>query len=156
MKILVRSTPTGSQPNTFGAVKMPDKGVAARDEQGRFLQGQSGNPRGKIKGTRNEITLMRLTLEKALREYIAEPDKAQKLLQGIDRVIDIALEGEEKHAIGAMKLLLEKVMPSLPPQLEAEAAQTDKKLTIIIQTNLDAAVPIQIIDGEYHEVDEHE
>ena len=47
-------------------------------------------------------------------------------------------------------------MPSLPPQLEAEAAQTDKKLTIIIQTNLDAAVPIQIIDGEYHEVDEHE
>lgn len=127
--------------------------VAERDEGGRFLKGQSGNPRGKIKGTRNEITLMRLTLEKALREYVAEPVNAEKLLRGIDRVIDIALEGEEKHAVGAMKLLLEKVMPSMPPQLEAEAAQTDRKLHIIIQTNLDAAVPIQIIDGEYAEVE---
>lgn len=126
-----------------------------RDAGGRFVKGVSGNPLGKAKGVRNEITLMRLTLEKALREYIAEPDNSRKLLEGIDRVIDIALNGEEKHAIGAMKLLLEKVMPSMPPQVEHEAQAANRRLHIIIQTNLDAAVPVQVIEGEYEEIEDN-
>ena len=48
---------------------------SARDESGRFLPGQSGNPAGKRPGTKNRATLMaegeaeallRLVVEKAL------------------------------------------------------------------------------------------
>lgn len=127
-----------------------------RDEQGRFPKGKSGNPAGKAKGVRNEITLMRLTLEKALREYVGNPANAEQLLQGIDRIIHIAVNAEDdKHAIAAMKLLLEKVMPSIPPQVAEEAVQTDKKLTIIIQTNPDAKVPVRaILEGEFTDIEE--
>lgn|SRR5690606_22661404 len=128
-----------------------------RDEKGRFPKGVSGNPKGKAKGVRNEITLMRLTLEKALREYIGNPANAEQLLAGIDRIIDIAVNSpDEKQAISAMKLLLEKVMPSMPPQVEQEAQEADKRLQIIIQTNPDAKVPIQVINGEYEEIENAE
>ena len=127
-----------------------------RTEAGRFPKGQSGNPAGKAKGVRNEITLMRLTLEKALREYVGNPANAEQLLAGIDRIIEIAVNAEDdKHAIAAMKLLLEKVMPSIPPQVAEEAVQTDKKLTIIIQTNPDAKVPVRaILEGEFTNIEE--
>ena len=127
-----------------------------RTEAGRFPKGQSGNPAGKAKGVRNEITLMRLTLEKALREYVGNPANAEQLLAGIDRILEIAVNAEDdKHAIAAMKLLLEKVMPSIPPQVAEEAVQTDKKLTIIIQTNPDAKVPVRaILEGEFTDIEE--
>lgn len=128
-----------------------------RDDKGRFPKGVSGNPKGKAKGVRNEITLMRLTLEKALREYIGNPANAEMLLAGIDRIIDIAVNSpDEKQAISAMKLLLEKVMPSMPPQVEQEAQEADKRLQIIIQTNPDAKVPIQVIEGEYEVIENGE
>jgi hypothetical protein len=128
-----------------------------RDGGGRFVKGVSGNPKGKAKGVRNEITLMRLTLEKALREYIGNPANAEQLLAGIDRIIDIAVNSpDEKQAISAMKLLLEKVMPSMPPQVEQEAQEADKRLQIIIQTNPDAKVPIQVIEGEYEVIENGE
>lgn len=111
-----------------------------------------------MKGTRNEITLLRLTLEKALREYIGNPANAEQLLAGIDRIIDIAVNSpDEKQAISAMKLLLEKVMPSMPPQVEQEAQEADRRLQIIIQTNPDAKVPIQVIENvEYEEIEDAE
>lgn len=129
-----------------------------RDANGRFPKGISGNPKGKMKGTRNEITLLRLTLEKALREYIGNPANAEQLLAGIDRIIDIAVNSpDEKQAISAMKLLLEKVMPSMPPQVEQEAQEADRRLQIIIQTNPDAKVPIQVIENvEYEEIEDAE
>jgi len=36
---------------------------AARDERGRFVPGQSGNPAGKVPGTRNRATLLRAALD---------------------------------------------------------------------------------------------
>src|SRR5260370_18610164 len=34
-----------------------------RDERGRFVPGQSGNPAGKVPGTRNRATLLRAALD---------------------------------------------------------------------------------------------
>ena len=39
------------------------KGIAARDANGRFLPGQSGNPAGKTPGTRNRATILREALQ---------------------------------------------------------------------------------------------
>lgn len=130
------------------------QGLIQRDHKGRFLPGQSGNPEGKAKGLRNYITHERLMLEAALRDYVADPSQAQKLLSGLDRVLNIAVDSEdEKTALQAMKLLLDRVMPAMPPKEQEEAQQTDKKLQIIIQTNPNATVPVQtVIEGVATEV----
>lgn len=125
------------------------KSVVARDHKGRFVPGQSGNPAGKAKGLKNYITHERMMLEAALRDYVADPRRANKLLSGLDRVLDIANGEDDKTALSAMKLLLDRVMPAMPPKEAEEADKTDKRLQIIIQTNPDAKRPVQtVIDGK--------
>jgi hypothetical protein len=129
--------------------------VAVRDDKGRFVPGQSGNPQGKAKGVKNYITHERLMLEAALRDYVGEPDQASKLLQGIDRILNLAVEGEDKHALSAMKLLLDRVMPAMPIKEAEDAEKTDRRLEIIIKTNPDAKVPVQAcVDGEFTTIEE--
>lgn len=120
--------------------------TVTRDEKGRFVQGQSGNPAGKAQGVKNMMTLERLSFERALRQYVQEPERAEKLLLGIDRVLGIATSAEkDSDAIGAMKLMLDRVMPSLPPKVSEEAERTDTKLQIVIQTNSHAKTPVEAV-----------
>lgn len=129
--------------------------LVERDVGGRFVKGQSGNPAGKTKGLRNFITVERLALEKALRLYVSKPQQAKKLLAGIDRVLTIAVKGEDKDAISAMKLMLDRVMPAMPPKMEEDAGDAVKRLQIIIVTNPDAKVPVQqVIEGECKPVED--
>ena len=131
------------------------KELVVRDDKGRFVPGQSGNPAGKAKGLRNYITHERLMLESALRDYVGKPEQAQKLIEGIERVLTIATQGDDKDAISAMKLLLDRVLPAMPPKLEEEQERTDTRLEIIIRTNPDAKVPVQaVVDGEFTEINE--
>jgi len=125
-----------------------------RDDKGRFLPGQSGNPAGKAKGLKNYITHERLMLEAALRDYVGDPTNSARLIQGIDRVLRIAAEGEDKEALSAMKLLLDRVMPAMPPKEVEDAEKTDRKLQIIIQTNPNATSPVHaVVEGvEYEEI----
>lgn len=130
-----------------------------RDTGGRFVKGQSGNPAGKAKGVKNAMTLERLAFERALRQYVAEPDRAEQLLKGIDRVLQIAVTAEkDSDSVAAMKLMLDRVMPAMPPKLSEEAEKTDNKLQIIIQTNPHTRVPVEAvtINGVAHEVTEDE
>jgi hypothetical protein len=90
-------------------------GEVVRDNKGRFIKGRSGNPLGKAKGIRNQMTLERVAFEKALRDYVADPMRAHKLLKGIDRVLDVAINAEkDSDATAALKLMLDRVMPALP------------------------------------------
>ena len=131
------------------------KELVERDDKGRFVPGQSGNPAGKAKGLRNYVTHERLMLEAALRDYVGQPEQAQKLLDGINRILTIATAGDDKDAISAMKLLLDRVMPAMPPKLEEETERTDRRLEIIIRTNPNAKVPVQaVIDGDFTEIEE--
>ena len=136
--------------------------LVVRDGKGRFLPGQSGNPAGRTKGLKNYITHERLMLEAALRDYVADPTQCQKLLAGIDRILNIATAtdkdddgkiigfvSQDKDALSAMKLLLDRVMPAMPLKEAEEAERTDRRLTIVIQTNPDAKVPVQVIEGAY-------
>lgn len=120
-----------------------------RDNRGRFVPGQSGNPLGKAKGVRNQMTLERLAFEKALRDYVHDPDRAHRLLRGIDRVLNIAETADkDADAIAAMKLMLDRVMPAMPAKVGDEAEQTDRRLEIHINTNGQADAPITIIADE--------
>jgi hypothetical protein len=127
-----------------------------RDDKGRFIKGQSGNPAGKAKGLRNYITHERLMLESALRDYVGDPKQSKKLLKGIDRVLSIAVNGEDNQAISAMKLLLDRVMPAMPPKIEEEAEKTDRRLQIVIQTNPNAVAPIEVINGTATVIEEED
>ncbi len=126
-----------------------------RDKGGRFVKGVSGNPAGKAKGIRNQMTLERLAFEKALRDYVHDPLQAEKLVQGIDRLLRIAQFAEkDSDAIAAMKIMLDRVMPNMPPQVAEDAAKADNKLQIVIQTDANAKAPINIINAETGEIEE--
>ena len=96
-------------------------------------------------------------LESALRDYVGQPEQAQKLLEGINRVLDIAISGDDKNVISAMKLLLDRVMPQMPSKEADEAETTDRRLEIIIRTNPNAKVPVQaVIDGDFTEIEDND
>ena len=69
-----------------------------RNPDGTFPAGVSGNPRGRPKGSKNQITLLKESLELAMRET-SEPH----MVKVLEKAIELALEGKESM----IKLLLE-------------------------------------------------
>jgi hypothetical protein len=104
------------------------------------------------------MTLERVAFEKALRDYVHDPARAHKLLEGIDRVLNVAIGAEkDSDAIAAMKLMLDRVMPAMPAKIGEEAEKADSRLSITIQTNPHAISPVEvIIDGEATDISEVE
>lgn len=76
------------------------KEVKRRDD-GTFPAGVSGNPKGRPKGRRNEITLLKENLELQLREQ-----GAGRMAAVLETALDLALEGDRTM----IKLLLEMHM----------------------------------------------
>ena len=74
------------------------KKVIKRTESGQFPAGTSGNPAGRPKGRRNEITLLKESLELALREQGAD-----RIPEVLETAIELALEGDRQM----IKLLLD-------------------------------------------------
>lgn len=70
----------------------------AKVNKGQFKRGQSGNPEGRPKGSKNQITLLKESLEVALRER-SEPS----MVKVLDKAVELALEGDRSM----LKLLLE-------------------------------------------------
>jgi hypothetical protein len=77
---------------------MTKQGTLIRNDQGQFVEGVSGNPLGRPKGSKNKITLLRQSLELQLREQAA-PDMGAVL----QKAVDLALSGDR----AMLKLLLE-------------------------------------------------
>lgn len=87
--------PPANRPENAGSVHAP-----ARDGRGRFAKGKSGNPQGKPQGCRNRAT-----------------EAVQALLEGeadalTRRAVQIALKGEGREAVLALKLCLERLSPA--------------------------------------------
>lgn len=68
---------------------MAEQKVIPRDN-GRFVQGHSGNPAGRPKGAKNRITLLKMATEEAWRDRNA--DKLDELL---DMILDAAMDGDK-------------------------------------------------------------
>lgn len=105
-----------------------------RTAAGQFPVGVSGNPNGKPKGLRNFITRERLALESVLRSYLNDEVRQEKVKKALDRLFTIAETGEDKEAINAIKIVLDKVMVS--PRQEEEGNEGNKQVTIIIDSRL--------------------
>lgn len=108
----------------------------AKRESGRFVEGVSGNPGGRPKGSRNKITLLKESLELQLREQAA-PDIGKVL----GKAVELALEGDRTM----IKLLLELHMA----KGVAEKENAVESVNINISTaEPKTAKPINVIDAE--------
>ena len=87
-----------------------------RGTNGQFLPGKSGNPRGKLPGTKSQITLARALQELELRKFL-EPFTKRILT----KAIELALEGNTKM----IKLLLDKAIPNTTT-MEEEGTQVER------------------------------
>lgn len=113
--------------------------VVAREEDGKFKKGVSGNPKGRPKGSKNAITLLRQSLELELRERAA-PDVSAVL----DKAIELALDGNT----AMIKLLLDLHMTKGAPD-EREA----KERTIInVNAPTSPAEVTQIEKVDYEDI----
>lgn len=82
--------------------------AAKRTEKGQFVKGVSGNPLGRVKGTKNKITIARLLLEEVLRDELTK--EGPKLMK---KAISMAM-GDKKRPGNdkIMRVLLDKMLAS--------------------------------------------
>lgn len=81
-------------------MEQPKTEIIKRDERGYFLPGQSGNPGGKIKGTRNKAT--------TYVDYLA-PNAGILMEKGLEIALGAHCNNKEGTAI--LKLFLERILP---------------------------------------------
>lgn len=112
----------------------PEAGsLPARQHTGRWVKGQSGNPKGRQKGSRNVATHERLALEATLRAYLSEGKNRGKIKKALDRLIGLAADhGDPEIAIKAMKILADKVLVQ-PKQEEDRSGIESPQVHIVIE-----------------------
>jgi hypothetical protein len=104
-----------------------------------FVKGESGNPGGRPKGSKNQITLLRQSLELQLREAAA-PD----IVNVMKKAVELALDGDRTM----IKLLLELHMAKQVNDNEHAAEKVSIQIT---STGPQTVAPVKhrdIIDAE--------
>lgn len=119
-----------------------------RNIDGTFKKGVSGNPAGRPKGLKNQITSLKGELEVALRENI----KPTQIAAVINKMVELALEGN----VGAGKLILDKVLSNAKEgEDEKDTSQGFKVIIEHANVDLGASKPVahNIIDVTPTEVE---
>ncbi len=95
---------------------------------GRWVAGQSGNPKGRPKGT---LLSMQRDLEGAIRDHLTA-DKVRKI---VDKIVDRACNGDVKAA----KLILDKLVPNATDA--PDAGESGRTIVFRIENATFAATP---------------
>lgn len=118
MNELSSNSVSGNEPSTSPSSRpLTGKGSGKKV----FQPGVSGNPAGRPRGSKNQITLLKLSLEQALREQAAP-----KMGEVLEKAFEMALKGHP----GMIKLLLELHVSKTSENAEHKSA--DDKITINI------------------------
>lgn len=120
--------------------------LAERNEKGQFVAGVSGNPNGRPKGKRNQITNLKQDLEIAVRENMS-PERVQAV---VDAMFAAAIEGN----VGAGKLLLDKVLSNAKEADDEKDVSGGLKI-VIEHANLDVLPQTHttVIESSAEEID---
>jgi len=81
---------------------MDESTGVTRAEDGTFIKGKSGNPAGRPKGRKNQLTQLKQDLEIAVRDNISSSDVTDVL----QTMVELAKEGN----VGAAKIILDKAI----------------------------------------------
>lgn len=115
-----------------------------RTETGQFKAGISGNPRGRPKGSKSEVTQLKTDIELALRQHV-HPEKLKKVVEKVlnkaangnmaaaklifDYFLSRPTEGDEKgDATPAIRVVVENITIAKQPQvLEAQVIEDNSQ-----------------------------
>jgi hypothetical protein len=117
--------------------------AASRTEDGKFPKGVSGNPSGRPKGKRNELTEIKQDLEIAVRKSLS----AAKITRIVEKLVELAEDGNVKAA----KLILDKVISNAKDVDDVDNAGVGG-ITIRIENHTFSnlkKVHKQAVDAEY-------
>ena len=90
------------------------EGELVRNADGQFVAGSSGNPKGRPKGSKNRITLLKMQTEEAWR------DRNQYRLDVVlDMILQDALDGDK----AARKMIFDAVISKANVQEDKSAGQ---------------------------------
>lgn len=120
--------------------------VPARSEDGKFLPGVSGNPKGRPKGRKNVITELKQDLEIAIRSNLTQED--------VEGVVKSMLAEALNGNVGAGKLILDKVLSNAKDQDDAQDHAGGLRIVIENATVEALATSTTIIDSTSEEVSE--
>ena len=112
-------------------------GELIRNAEGQFVEGVSGNPKGRPKGSKNRITLLKMQTEEAFRERNQE-----RLDIVLDLILQDALDGDK----AARKMIFDAVISKANVQEDKSAGQ---KQTINVHR-------MQVVKGDTSKTNEEE
>lgn len=122
------------------------------DTEEQVEKRKRGRPKGSIsvrkQATKSSVSQQRLALEAGIRDYVSGNGRLEILRDAIDRTLRIAAYGfEDKDAVAAMRVLLDRFMA--PAKQEEEASGTaPPAVTIVIENATVKAAP-KAVDAEY-------
>ena len=96
--------------------------LMTRDENGRFLKGQSGNPAGRPAGTKNQIVQLKQNLELAVRSNV-EPEE-------ISRIVKVMVARAQAGDVQAAKLILDKTISNAKDVEDPDAGSSGVRIVI--------------------------
>lgn len=123
--------------------------VATRNADGTFPAGVSGNPAGRPKGNKNELTELKQKLEIAVRKSLS--------VARVTAIVEAICQKAEKGDLRAAKLILDKVISNAKDVDDVDDKGTGgitiriENATILAQKQREQTSP-KPLDGEFTEV----